>query len=95
MPDIVVEMSVTWGNQHLTTTRTVENVAGDQGYRVVRESVRQAADTAARCFPDPQSPYSDALFNLAPNAQQGIVNAQSITPGRPDPENDPADARRD
>lgn len=94
MPDIVVEVSVTWGNQHLTTTKTVEGVAGDQGYPIVREAIRQSADTAARCFPDPQSPYSDALFRLAPSAQIGVANALSTTPGRPDPENDPADVRR-
>lgn len=94
MPDIVVEVSVTWGSQHLTTTKTIEGVTGDQGYRVIRETIRQGADTAARCFPDPQSPYSDALFRLAPNAQQGIADALNVTPGRPDPENDPADARR-
>ena len=89
MPDLTVELSVIWGSRNLNTTQTIEGVTGDAGYRLIREAVRKAADTAARCFPDPSSPYSDDLFKLGPDTRTGV---QEVTQGRPDPEVD--DIRR-
>lgn len=75
MPDLEVEVMVRWGTKNVSVRQEVSGVAGDQGYALARNLIRDAADGAARAFPTPRSPYSDDLFKTGPNAAIGIVDA--------------------